>query len=293
MPSCWDYWCRPERADGKAKGVEDLSSDEVNFHLWALTVVYDDTGVDAEDDDNETAKPGDLWPMFMSLGVLVLQQLVLFACLLSSNNIACTANDQCRDGEFCHDRPSEDWQAFSFTFRPNGTRRGFCDDCWYAFEINNTQAMIDCGETNIYPLNCEEIVGNHLRFDFLNFLVLLFTCAVVMQPVLEDMDAAAYEQALVKFLERRHLEKTDFKTWEKQEWKRALRSALVWMSYRMRIYVIAPMVIVATTAMLLSGPLSAESILENGLTIGFVTQFDEALVFMYVRRSQWKKLQVL
>jgi hypothetical protein len=108
-----------------------------------------------------------------------------------------------------------------------------------------------------------------------------------MQPALEDIDSAVYEQALVKYLMRHQtgatLEAPGATTYCSAlrmmalNSKKALGFVLIWCSFRLRVYIICPMIGVATTGLLLSDALTSATILLNGLAIGFICQFDDAL----------------
>ena len=213
--------------------------------------------------------------LLVSLTMMVVPIIALnVVALESSVNLRCTEHSHCRLGEWC----SPQWQP------PYLANPGRCADCNWPYEYNSSTdayalavdrsyvaaGIAHCAATDALPSECDHIVENQKRIGAPMVFLLLVVGLVVSLMVVVDAEQARLERALLDY-QSRALHSP------------ALRAALQvysGLAILLRCYVQPATLWGASASLLLSGPLTCQAVLLNGVAVGFITQLDDALALV-------------
>jgi hypothetical protein len=196
----------------------------------------------------------------LSLLIIMVQCIVLFVIVLESSHPRCSASDECPAGEWCA-------PTIIYGLRDPGA----CNDCFTASDPKDEgqwagvgdagyweEAAAHCLLTDNDPLRCDHLVRHRNNLSGGGLVVLIFAAALSLIPTVSDLDQA--EEEKVVMATRRVFSGGVGR----------LPRALLYVSHRLRVFVVPALVVSATASLLLSNDeFSAQSFLLDGMSIGF------------------------
>eukprot|EP00746_Dinoflagellata_sp_MGD_P124205 gnl/MRDRNA2_/MRDRNA2_58787_c0_seq1.p1 gnl/MRDRNA2_/MRDRNA2_58787_c0~~gnl/MRDRNA2_/MRDRNA2_58787_c0_seq1.p1 ORF type:complete len:517 (+),score=60.12 gnl/MRDRNA2_/MRDRNA2_58787_c0_seq1:207-1757(+) len=212
--------------------------------------------------------------MLLTLLLLLLQVLVANSVRYEGSMPRCTKHSQCNVGLFC----SPTWVP-PFSIEP-----GMCDDCDYAVYFLHDKegkdhpaaraagaewlnaSVVHCNATDTMPGQCDHLVESRKLLTPVTLMVLLLTVGLIMLSIFQDIRQGAEEQKLLMH-----------RMQNMQGIQRNTVRVLWWISSQLRRFQLPHSIVGATVGLLLSGPLTSQNILLNGLAITFLTQVDDLL----------------
>lgn len=205
--------------------------------------------------------------LLVSSVIVFFQGIVLATIVYESSAVHCFHAWDCREGEFCYFHGS--------------ITSGVCMDCIYP-EIwlntyNMTRSMhvsgvtwekyvehqaMHCEAYDSMRHRCDHLVENRKRLSLGGLLVLIFAAFVALILVVQDLDQASEEYAVM-----------------------AARGGLTPLFYilnRACAYGLPALVVGATASLIISGSFTSSNFLLDGLAVGFASNIDDLLSFFVV-----------
>ena len=235
--------------------------------------------------------------LILSIMLLAVQSNFMVAVAYESAYSSCTDHQDCPTGEWC---VPAGFMAPIVDRRPlHAEAPGVCGDCHYSnlleFPWANTSFAVGpgwfdgdevqelsgdkwqhdgaayCNNTDTIAMRCDHIVKRQSRLTTRHIFVLIIVALLILIPLTEDWDEAALEKSL--FQQR---------TRGLSRW--SLLRALMWVSLRMRLFILPLNILSATLALFLQDETITDLVLD-GLAITFMTYIDNLVALFCLPRS--------
>jgi len=259
----------------------------IGVHSWSLCAA---TRVNA-------TCAGSCLALMPSLLLLLVQCVVLHAMSLESLHPACSRNSDCRVGMWC--APSRSFDGL--TRSP-----GMCDDCRWAGRLEGQEyeglpsrynaeayavmtasdlavgetlsdAVAHCDAYDAEPDRCDFLKDFHEQFTLAPFVVFVCTTGLMLALVVVDMDRQAQIADVFAYRERSR----------SGRFSGPFITALAWLIFNLRKFVLPGAVVYAFSALVLAGPPTPGvslpvSFVLNGLAVGFIYNVDSLLALAFL-----------
>jgi len=185
---------------------------------------------------------------------LFLEILMLFSIVIATSHPKCISNANCRAGEFC-----------DFHADAGSSKVGHCRDCYSAGPSIN--ASLWCAQTDRMHHNCDFLI-DHLHVATISHVVVMAFVAIVLSfQIYQDTQQACNESIEFDAVAAQIIGTKRYK----------FLRVYVWVSTRIREFVIPVQVMGASAALLLNQPLTVQNIVLNGAGVGFILSVDDLI----------------
>eukprot|EP00518_Triparma_eleuthera_P020646 CAMPEP_0197571538 /NCGR_PEP_ID=MMETSP1320-20131121/42008_1 /TAXON_ID=91990 /ORGANISM="Bolidomonas sp., Strain RCC2347" /LENGTH=537 /DNA_ID=CAMNT_0043134031 /DNA_START=74 /DNA_END=1684 /DNA_ORIENTATION=- len=238
--------------------------------------------------------------MISSLLILLVQVFVLATIIVESSQISCNHDSGCRAGMYCEPSYSLYGGRSSPTCKDCASPEKHMEDLyeyiaqeynlsgvdeflqeyhpseWFLDYIEDTErAVAYCNTTDTMPTRCDHLVESRQLLTGSSFLTLLFAALVAVQPLVRDLEQAADEAAVMHARGGGGV------------------ARIFYCINTVRIYGIPLVTVGATSALMLSGDLTAQNFLLDGLTVTFAASFDDLLMYFFISPEMRHQVEII